>query len=423
MHQPVFQQSNLQQKIAWQTKSEKLMMDFPKAKIPTDPVLCAATFGWNIGNRVRCVLDAGSVKHVTSGRIAIAHALRQMGVTAGDQVLIPAYHSRSMVEPVIWAGAEPVFFRVHGDTKVDLEDVLARLTPRSKVVMAVNYFGFPQDLLQIRSFCNQHGLLMLEDCAHGFFGEHAGRPLGAFGDYAIGSTMKFLPVYDGGCLISARHRLDGIELQSGGLKFEVKTALNTLERAFAYDRMRPFSLFMSVPFHLKNFFWSRIKKQSGTTAAALGPKSSDGAFGFETSWLDKRASLMSRLLIRHASRRRIADYRRANYLRLLAAFGMLRGCRPLYPVLPAGTVPWVFPLVVDDADRLFPLLKYAGVPIVRFAEFLWDGVDERTCMVSADLSRKVLQFPCHQELKPAEIQWMIDSARTILSAAPEQVAA
>lgn len=399
------------------------MRDFPKAKIPTDPVLCAATFGSNAASTVRCVLDAGSVRHVTSGRIAIALALQQMQVVAGDQVLIPAYHSRSMVEPVIWAGADPVFFRVHHDTSLNFEDVLAKLTPRSKVLMAVNYFGFPQDLLRIRTFCDQHGLLMLEDCAHGFFGEHAGRPLGAFGDYAIASTMKFLPVYDGGCLISARHSLERVHLHSGGLKFEIKTAINTLERAFAYGRMRTLSVCMSAPFRLKNLLWSTAKKQNRTMAAALGPKSSDGAFGFETHWLDKRASRMSSLLIKHASRKRIADGRRENYQRLLAAFANLDGCRPLYPRLPAGTVPWVFPLVVDHPDRVFPMLKYAEVPIVRFGEFLWDGVDEHTCPASVDLSRKVMQFPCHQELRPAEIDWMIDTARKILITAHAQVAA
>ena len=406
------------------------MSDYPQANIPTDPVLCVATFGSNRDSGVRSVLDAGNVRHVTSGRVAIGLALLEMRVDAGDEVLIPAYHSRSMVEPVIWAGAQPVFFKVRADTSLDLDDLAAKMTPRSKVVMVPNYFGFPQNLAGIREFCDRRGLLMLEDCAHAFFGEHAGRPLGSFGDYAIASTMKFLPVYDGGCLVSARHDLRHVPLRSAGAKFEIKTALNTLERAFVYARMQPLAHLLALPLAIKDRLWGAIKRQdtiSGDAvgqipagAAALGPKSADGAFGFETAWLDKRSSMVSRLVTRHASRRRIVACRRANYLHLQAQLEDLPGCRALYATLPAGTVPWLFPLLADNPTQVFPMLKNAGVPVVRFAEFLWDGVDESVCAVSIDLSRRVLQLPVHQELRPAELDWMVGMVRTIFQAAARE---
>ena len=406
------------------------MSDYPQANIPTDPVLCMATFGSNRGSGVPSVLDASNVRHVTSGRVAIGLALLAMQVGAGDQVLIPAYHSRSMVEPVIWTGALPVFFRVRADTSLDLDDLAAKLTPHSKVVMVPNYFGFPQDLAGIRDFCDRHGLLMLEDCAHAFFGEHGGRPLGSWGDFAIASTMKFLPVYDGGCLVSARHDLRHIALHSAGAKFEIKTALNTLERAFVYARMRPLAWMLALPLAIKDWLWGALKRQDATSgdqarqspagAMALGPKSADGAFGFETAWLDKRSSIVSRLVTRHALRRRIAARRRANYLHLQAQLKDLPGCRPLYATMPAGTVPWLFPLLADDPAHVFPMLKNAGVPVVRFAEFLWDGVDEGVCAVSVGLSRRVLQLPVHQELRPAELDWMVDTVRMIFQAAARE---
>lgn len=409
------------------------MSDYPQANIPTDPVLCMATFGSNRASGVPSVLDAGMVRHVTSGRVAIGLALLEMRVGAGDEVLIPAYHSRSMVEPVIWAGAQPVFFKICADTSLDLNDLAAKMTPRSKVVMVPNYFGFAQDLVGIRAFCDRHDLLMLEDCAHGFFGEHSGQPLGSFGDYAIASTMKFLPVYDGGCLISARHDLRHIRLRSAGAKFEIKTALNTLERAFVYARMQPLARMLALPLAIKDRLWGALKRQdtiagdhSGQVwpgAAALGPKSADGAFGFETAWLDKRSSIVSRLITRHASRRRIATGRRANYLHLQAQLNDLPGCRALYATLPAGTVPWLFPLLADDPAQVFLMLKHAGVPVVRFAEFLWDDVDEHVCAVSVDLSRRVLQLPVHQELRPAELDWMVATVRAIFQAAAREAVA
>ena len=46
------------------------------------------------------------------------------------------------------------------------------------------------------------------------------------------------------------------------------------------------------------------------------------------------------------------------------------------------------------------------MPVVRFAEKLWPGVDAARCPHSAYLSRHVLAFPCHQELREAEFAWM-----------------
>ena len=73
------------------------------------------------------LLDAGEVRMVTSGRIAIGLALREMGVGPGDTVLVPAYHSPSMIPPVHWCGASVAFYRVRPDSTVDLEDIAAKI--------------------------------------------------------------------------------------------------------------------------------------------------------------------------------------------------------------------------------------------------------------------------------------------------------
>ena len=400
-------------------------MDYPKAKIPTDPVLSLAAFGTRAGTHVPSVTDVRHVAQVTSGRMAIGLALQAMGLAAGDEVLLPAYHSRSMVEPLVWLRAVPVFYRVLASTAVDLDDVARRIGPRSRVLVAVHYFGFPQDLPLLRRFCDHHGLLLLEDCAHAFFGQHAGCALGSFGDYAIASSMKFFPVYDGGCLVSSRHDLGHLRLRSAGIKFELKTAFNTFERAFAWGRLPALALLLSLPLRVKDRIWGSLKaRATGTACSAgaagslvpVGPRASDGGFGFEAAWLDKKPSLVSRLLLATVSVARIAAVRRATYLRLQQACSDLPGCRPLYSVLPDGVVPWVFPLLVDDPATLFPALKHARIPVVRFGEFLWDGVDATTCPVSAALSRGVMQFPVHQELRESEIDWMIGAIRTIMRA-------
>lgn len=389
------------------------MTEYPKPRIPAQPVLSLASLISDKGSAGNNVLDAGDVRFVTSGRMAIALALQQMNIGRDDKVLVPAYHCSSMINPVVWVGATPSFYRIHHDTSVDLEDIRNKIDANTKLLLVANYFGFPQDLPAIRAFCDHYGLLLLEDCAHAFFGQSGGRPLGSFGDYAIASCTKFFPVFDGGCLISSRHRLAGIDLRGAGLGFEIKSAVNTLERGFTYKRMEPLRILLASSMRLKDRIWQRVKKRTATGHISLAPGSSEGGFEFEPEWIRKRSSLMSSFIVKYASRKRIASKRRANYTTLLRVFKRLPGCQPLFPALPDDVVPYVLPIIVDKPEWIFPALKRAGVPVIRFAEFLWPGVDAQTCAVSADLSRRVMQFPCHQELAPSEFEWLIETVNNV----------
>jgi dTDP-4-amino-4,6-dideoxygalactose transaminase len=390
-------------------------------RIPAAPVLSGGAFARMPGTRPRSVLDAGAARLVTSGRIAIALALREMGIGPGDTVLVPAYHSKSMIPPVLSRGAAVSFYRIGTDAAIDLDDVAAKLGPGVKALMVTHYFGFPQPLARIRAFCDAHGLLLLEDCAHCFFGEHEGRPVGAFGDYAIASSMKFFPVYEGGALVSARHDLAPVALRSGGAAFEAKVALTALENAFACARLPLVAALLKLPLAAKDMLWRALKERRAASAAApaaaLAPSSSDSSFEFDPRWLDKRSSLFSRLVLRLASRQRIATQRRRNYLALQQALAGVPGLTPLFAALPDTVCPWLFPLLADEPERLARLcaaLAAAGVPYTRFGETLWPGVDATVCPVAADLSQRLVGLPCHQELRPGELERIVAALRHAL---------
>lgn len=381
-------------------------------RAPLAPVLSRSSFAAPRAPRPPSILDAGQVRLVTSGRIAIGLALREMQAGAGHKILVPAYHSMSMIAPVLACGAQPLFYKVGMDTAVDLADVQSKLDPSVKAIMVTSYFGIPQAFETIRAFCDRHGLMLIEDCAHCFFGEHAGRAVGSWGDYAIGSSMKFFPIYEGGCLVSARHVLRTPAPVSAGKGFELKAALNALENSFAYGRLPLVKAALWLPLRLKDFLWKRAKPAAGHNAQARAPSSSDSSYEFDPRWLDKRSSHFSRWVLRRASHARIVQRRRANYLRLERALAGLPGCRPLFASLPGGACPWLFPLLVDEPQPLFERLHAAGVPMTRFAETLWPGVDGRVCASSAALSRRVLAFPVHQELAEDELAWMIAAIRS-----------
>jgi dTDP-4-amino-4,6-dideoxygalactose transaminase len=394
---------------------EGRMEVYPEPRIPQHTVLSSGTFsGERPGEHVASILDAGAVKFVTSGRVGIALALKHIGAGRGDTILVPAYHCSSMVEPVLWAGARPVFYRVHEDASVDVADVRAKIDPATKALLVTHYFGFHQDMPTLRALCDEAGIALIEDCAHAFFGNVAGGPPGWYGDYAIASSMKFFPVIDGGCLVSSRRSLGGIRIVRAGLGFQLKAAINTVEEALHYGRLVRLGMLLKLPFRIKDALWRALKSLAPEgTARNMAPAASSGGHEFDAAWIDKRMSVTSQLIMGWASKSRIIRRRRKNYRRMLDALSDLPGGRPLFRELPDDVVPYVFPMVVDDPQRAFPALKRLGVPILRW-EQLFEGVDDSVCPVSVRFSRCLLQFPCHEELKPEELEWMIAQIRSVL---------
>ncbi len=142
---------------------------------------------------------------------------------------------------------------------------------------------------------------------------------------------------------------------------------------------------------------------------------SDQKGGFDPGWIGVRGSAVSRVIQRYASRSRIVESRRRNYLRLLQEFSDLRHCRPLFKSLPEGVVPYMFPLWVDNLAEVFGNLEDRAVPMQRFGQFPWQHQDERVFGVTARLSRELVQFPCHQDLWEDEIAGLVDRVRGVVA--------
>lgn len=392
----------------------------PRPFAPVEPILSLGSM-WPPLAPVPSILDIGRPVFVTAGRIAIALAFELMGVRPGQKVLMPAYHCASMIEALSWVRAEPVFYRIREDLSADLGDAGAKIDGDTVAMVAVNFFGFAPNPGEVRDFCADRGIRYLEDCAHALFGEHQGQPLGSFGDYAIGSLVKFLPMREGGCLAS-RHDPDleaRIALQGQGFAVNLREALDSLEIAVGYGRL-PALLPALALAKLAKTGLGRLRRASGDGAApgrAVSPAQikSGAQGGFDGAWMRVRQSAFSRLLCRLSSRRRVVERRRAHYRDYLAAFADVGGARPLLRDLPDGVVPYMFPLWVDRLGPVFEGLEDRAVPILRFGQFLWPGVDAATCPTSFAFSKHLVQLPCHQELTAAELQRIIGTVGDVLA--------
>lgn len=390
---------------------------YPEPLIPIAPVLSSYSCKWKKQSTPsNSVLSLPSCLHVSSGRAAIALALEHAGIGQADEVLIPAYHCESMVSPVRWRNATPVFYQINEDASIKESDIASKITSRTKAIIATHYFGFPQNLNLLRSLCDKKNILLIEDCAHAFFGEIQGHAIGSWGDYAIASSMKFFPVYDGGILASRKLNFDDISFSSPPLLFDLKSLFNVLERSISFKRMGVIGHLIAMLLQLKSFFWSSIKRIRNTPNTQLsGPSSSEGGYGLDKNWIHKKISASSKYIIEHADYKLIHDLRRSNFKKIDSLLKEINGIQPLHESLPDGVAPLVYPVFVSQPEKYFHKLKIEGVPIWRFGEYLDESIDESLCSNSVMLSTHIFQFPCHQELKDDEIQWMASTIKRILT--------
>jgi dTDP-4-amino-4,6-dideoxygalactose transaminase len=384
-------------------------LNFPRPKVPLAPILDLNFFRRSsISRSEHCILNVKNTRFTTSGRAAIALALEHANITPNDDVLIPAYHCESMIAPATKRGANVVFYKINPDTSIQLDDIKKKITAGTKAVIVTHYFGFEQSLREIKALCAQEGAVLIEDCAHAFFGASDNLPIGTTGDYAVASCMKFLPIYEGGLICSNTRGLTNLQLSAPSFIFQIKSFINTLELAVLYNRLGNLGKILNFLLNLKSALWAHVKTlRAEKYSAPLGPSSSDGGFGLDEVWIHKKISCFSKLIIRTSPLVDIAAKRRRNYQTINDALAALPGCHPLFKQLPEHTVPWVYPLYVNHPEKYFNKLKMQGIPIWRFGEFLDPSVTEKTCPVSVEYSRHIFQFPCHQSLSPQEIDWML----------------
>ena len=139
-------------------------------------------------------LGVEHVVGVANGTDALTIALRAMGVTPGDAVVVPSFTFYATAEAVVTAGARPVFCDVDRDTRnVTPDTVKAALTPQTKAIVAVDLFGCPAPVAEIREL----GLPVLEDAAQALGARLGSRQAGALGRAA---TFSFYPSKNLGCL-------------------------------------------------------------------------------------------------------------------------------------------------------------------------------------------------------------------------------
>ena len=137
----------------------------------------------------------------SSGTAALHLSLIALGIGEGDQVLLPTYVCAALLNAVNYVGATAVLVDINPrDFNLDVRDLKAKRTPRSKAVILPHMFGLPADIDEIMAL----GIPVIEDCAQAIGATFRGRPVGSFGTLSVFSfyATKVMTTGEGGLVAS-----------------------------------------------------------------------------------------------------------------------------------------------------------------------------------------------------------------------------
>src|SRR5437016_11721938 len=118
----------------------------------------------------------------TSGTTALHLALAARGLGPGDEIIMPAFTIAATVFAALYMGATPVLVDVEPDTwTLRVDQVAARIGPRTRAVMPVHMYGHPCDMGPLTELAHRHGLWLVEDAAEAHGAEYQGRKCGGLG--------------------------------------------------------------------------------------------------------------------------------------------------------------------------------------------------------------------------------------------------
>jgi dTDP-4-amino-4,6-dideoxygalactose transaminase len=338
-----------------------------------------------------------------SARVALFQAIAALGLRPGSAVALPAFCCGSEIEPFVYGGLTPRFFRVTKELDPEPESFSAALQG-SSAALVTHYFGFAADIGAARDACRAAGIPLIEDCAHALYSRDSSDWLGSRADVAVFSVMKTLPVPDGGALVTNVQTTTSFPLGSTPSRHVIaRRTRSLLIRHLQAHPLRPISWAAHLPRVARNQFGVTRAEPNRDTAAGLVEYAR-----FDPHVSDSRMSSRSMRLLGRTSHAEVRNLRRRNYDRILEAVRNVQELRPLFPSLPEGACPLALPVVARDPDAFRRRLRGGpGLGVKQMWPWFHPSVSWLDFPFERKLKESVFILPVHQSLRGDEIDRII----------------
>lgn len=354
-------------------------------------------------DRLPWVMGQPGVRYHYLGRNASYALTRGLGL-AGAEMLFPAFFGPPVLQAPIEAGAKIRFYPVRAGMTVSIDDIRAALTPHTRAIYLIHFNGFPGPIHDVMTLARERNLVVIEDAAHALLTGIDGKPAGSFGDGAVFSFYKWIPVPNGAALVANRASVHA--LPSGSRR--------TLTSGVA---LSTFSLLNHAALN-----WGPLGERTRSAVRWAGKRMSHatnltyvstGGVNFEHDELDYAMSAISHRIMRAQDWAAIAARRRRNYTLLADLLSDI--APPTQGELPGGTVPLFYATNVENKRAVLLRLSARGVEGRNFWELHHPDLPPGVFPETDELRRTQLELPIHQDLQTDDIRRIAAAMRAILA--------
>jgi len=358
-------------------------------------------------------LESALIRYTYNARGAIYQFLRSLAGNHGTRVLLPAFHCFAAVEPVLRAGYEPFFYRIHKDLSLDQDDLCGKLSHDTAAVIVINYCGFPAEIDNILRLKTQYGFFVVEDWAHSFVKDEEGTLTGDKGDVAVFSFYKLIPSYAGGGL---RINVPNLSSFDSTDRLSIKNSIVALKNLLEQLIDNSNDGVLKAVFHFVE--QKRVASRKGSLPAsgrtvAMVPES----YLFREELASVKMPWFSKAILRAGDLRTVVLARRRNFHILNNNLQEGSQLKKIFKRLPENVCPWAYPVLVKDRSKFDHILRSRGVPVFTFGEILHPSLYSGNSEILDNaefLSKNLLMIPLHQNLDSDMMLSMCEKINALL---------
>lgn len=346
------------------------------------------------------------------GRVALAVALKALGIRGGEEVAIQAFTCVAVPEGVIASGGIPRYVDVEENgINLDWRSLEGAINSRTKAIVVQHTFGIPCDLVKIEAVASKYGIPIIEDCCHTLTSTYRGRTVGEFGQFSFYSYEWGKPIVAG---------------LGGSLRVNEERMRQKVAEQFQQYEAPPLSLVAKIELqyvahHLTyrpEWYWpvrSAFQSLSAMGAAEgnyheLGGEEPSGEFAWRMARpVARRIDRKSRTFSQALSHARSVSRRYAAIPTSVA--------RPI-DVPSESVVDYArFPLWVDEKDSVLGRARSLGVELAGWysspvhplgrAEWMSVGYEPGACPNAERASKHIVSLPVHRRVSERYIDRVI----------------
>lgn len=347
------------------------------------------------------------VIYTFQARNAIALLCKALQIGPKDEVLVPAYNCGAEIDPYFKAGANAILYGIDEKLRVDIDDIIRKIRPATRIIHVTHFFGWPQDITSLAKLCKEKKIFLIEDCAQALFSNGPDNSIGKTGDAAVYSFVKSLPSPDGGALVVNSGILrEPSVLREPPLKYTLRSCMPLLKKWF----MNSNSVWQKYEL-TRNFFiksWKKNPEKKGTEPRPTMLKSNY----LLPKNIDLSISRISRGVVASTDVAATIEKRRRNFSYLQKELFKISGIFPVFDSLPDGVCPMSFPFMVKNRKQWTDSLDNKGILVQGWPGY-YPGFNWDEFPVACSLKDNLLTLPVHQYLDSRHNEYIVACVKEI----------